>query len=152
MLRSLQFWAGVLISGLFIMLFLRATNFRDLSNALEEANYWWLFPAVAVLFVAVIVRCLRWSILMKPLGDFSPWRLFPYAVIGYMANNLLPARVGDAFDPGFEAFRKYAQAQVNDPASTLLGLREKVESDQCGEEDDAGDDRDGLQATVVEAH
>ncbi len=84
-----------MISGLFIMLFLRATNFRDLSNALEEANYWWLFPAVAVLFVAVIVRCLRWSILMKPLGDFSPWRLFPYAVIGYMANNLLPARAGE---------------------------------------------------------
>lgn len=62
---------------------------------MNQANYWWLIPAVAVLFVAIIVRCLRWSILMRPLVEISPWRLLPYAIIGYMANNLLPARAGE---------------------------------------------------------
>lgn len=95
MLRSLQFWAGVGISALFIALFLRTTHPRELAAAMEEANYWWLVPAVAVLFCAIIVRCLRWSILMRPLVDISPWRLLPYAIIGYMANNLLPARAGE---------------------------------------------------------
>ncbi len=95
MLRSIQFWAGVAISGLFIALFLRTTHPRELKDAMEQANYWWLIPAVAVLFVAIIVRCLRWSILMRPLADISPWRLLPYAIIGYMANNLLPARAGE---------------------------------------------------------
>jgi uncharacterized protein (TIRG00374 family) len=32
---------------------------------------------------------------MRPVAKLSPWRLFPYAVIGYMANNLLPARAGE---------------------------------------------------------
>lgn len=83
------------ISGVFIALFLRTTHPRELAEAMNQANYWWLIPAIAVLFVAIIVRCIRWAILMRPLVDISPWRLLPYAIIGYMANNLLPARAGE---------------------------------------------------------
>lgn len=95
MLRSLRFWAGVAISALFIGLFLRATHPREIGHALEQANYWYLIPAGAVLFVAICARCVRWSVLMRPIADMSPARLFPYAIIGYMANNLLPARAGE---------------------------------------------------------
>lgn len=95
MLRSLRFWAGAGISALLIGLFLRATHPRELGNALEEANYWYLLPATVVLFAAIAVRCVRWSILMRPIAPLSAWRLFPYAIIGYMANNLLPARAGE---------------------------------------------------------
>jgi glycosyltransferase 2 family protein len=58
--RSLRFWAGVVISALFIFLFLRATHLGELRDALRGANYWWLIPSVAVLFVAIMFRCLRW--------------------------------------------------------------------------------------------
>jgi uncharacterized protein (TIRG00374 family) len=95
LLRSLRFWAGAAISALLIGLFLRATHPRDLASALEAANYWWLLPALGVFFVGVGVRCVRWSVLMRPVAPLSPRRLFPYAVIGYMANNLLPARAGE---------------------------------------------------------
>ncbi|MCC6382904.1 MAG: flippase-like domain-containing protein [Dehalococcoidia bacterium] len=95
MLRSFRFWAGVAISALFIGLFLRATHPREIGDALEQANYWWLIPALAVLFVAISLRCVRWSVLMRPVAPMSPLRLFPYAIIGYMANNLLPARAGE---------------------------------------------------------
>jgi len=80
---------------LFIALFLRATNPGEIADALEEANYWWLIPAVVVLFIAISARCVRWSILMRPVAPLSPARLMPYAIIGYMANNLLPARAGE---------------------------------------------------------
>lgn len=95
MFRSLRFWASFAISVVFIALFLRATNPSELADALNQANYWWLIPATAVLFVAISVRCLRWSILMRPVAKMSPWSLMPYAIIGYMANNLLPARAGE---------------------------------------------------------
>jgi uncharacterized protein (TIRG00374 family) len=95
LLRSLRFWAGFAISAVFIALFLRATHPRELGNALEQANYWYLIPATAVLFLGITVRCIRWSILMRPVAKMSPFRLFPYAIIGYMANNLLPARAGE---------------------------------------------------------
>jgi len=94
-LRSIRFWASLLISVVLIALFLRATHPRELADAFEEANYWWLIPGTGVLFVAIIARCIRWSILMRPVAPMSPARLFPYAVIGYMANNLLPARAGE---------------------------------------------------------
>jgi len=108
LLRSLRFWASLAISLVFIALFLRATHPGEIADALNEANYWWLIPGTLVLFVAVSIRCVRWSILMRPVAPMSPARLFPYAVIGYMANNLLPARAG-------ELVRAY-----------VLGDREKV--------------------------
>lgn len=95
MLRSVRFWASVAISVVFIALFLRATNPREIEAALKEANYWYLIPAFAVLLAAICVRCMRWSVLMRPVASMSPQRLFPYAIIGYMANNLLPARAGE---------------------------------------------------------
>lgn len=108
MLRSVRFWAGAAISAVFIGLFFRATRPGELADALEQANYWWLIPAGAVLFVAIAARCVRWSVLMRPVAPMSPLQLFPYAIIGYMANNLLPARAG-------EVVRAY-----------VLGEREKV--------------------------
>lgn len=93
--RSLRFWAGVAISALFIWLFLRATDGEEIVDAFGEANYWYMVPAIGVLFVALAVRCWRWSVLMRPVAPIGPWRLFPYAIIGYMANNLLPARAGE---------------------------------------------------------
>jgi uncharacterized protein (TIRG00374 family) len=93
--RSLRFWASLAISAVFIALFLRATHPGQIEDALKEANYWYLFPAFAVLLCAIAARCVRWSILMRPVAKMSPTRLYPYAIIGYMANNLLPARAGE---------------------------------------------------------
>lgn len=95
MLRSVRFWASLIISLIFIGLFLRATHPRDLADALEQADYRWLIPGTAVLFIAIMARCVRWSILMRPVAPLGPRRLLPYAIIGYMANNLLPARAGE---------------------------------------------------------
>jgi uncharacterized protein (TIRG00374 family) len=94
-IRSVRFWASVAISVLFIALFLRATHPRELSDAFGKADYRWVIPGTAVLFVAISARCVRWSVLMRPVAPMSPRRLMPYAIIGYMANNLLPARAGE---------------------------------------------------------
>ncbi|MBK7724240.1 MAG: flippase-like domain-containing protein [Dehalococcoidia bacterium] len=95
MLRSVRFWASFAISAVLIALFLRATHPSELADAFGEADYRWLIPGTAVLFVAICARCVRWSVLMRPVAPMSPQRLFPYAIIGYMANTLLPARAGE---------------------------------------------------------
>jgi uncharacterized protein (TIRG00374 family) len=94
-LRSLRFWISLVISVVFIALFLRATHPRELADAFRQADYIWLIPGTAVLFLAITARCIRWSVLMRPVAPLSPFRLMPYAIIGYMANNLLPARAGE---------------------------------------------------------
>ncbi|HMO95186.1 MAG TPA: lysylphosphatidylglycerol synthase transmembrane domain-containing protein [Tepidiformaceae bacterium] len=95
MLRSLRFWLSLVISVVLIALFLRATHPRELADAFGQADYFWLIPGTAVLFLAITARCIRWSVLMRPVAPMGPFRLMPYAIIGYMANNLLPARAGE---------------------------------------------------------
>ena len=115
MLRNYRFWGAAIISAVLIALFLRATHPSELKDALQEVNYWYLLPALVVLFLAISARCVRWSVLMRPVAPLSPARLFPYAVIGYMANNLLPARAGE-----------FVRAYVLDPQCGMLVERGRL--------------------------
>ena len=67
----------------------------EIRDALSHANYIFVVPAIGLYFVAVFFRALRWRYLLSPLGSFSLGRLYPVVVIGYMANNVLPARLGE---------------------------------------------------------
>lgn len=95
MLRSRQLWIGIVGTALFLGLFFWRTNLGDMADKLGEANYWWFAPAIAVWFVSAWFRSLRWHYLLRPIGDLPTRTLYPVVIIGYMANNLLPARVGE---------------------------------------------------------
>ncbi|HMM42418.1 MAG TPA: lysylphosphatidylglycerol synthase transmembrane domain-containing protein [Thermomicrobiales bacterium] len=94
-MRSWRVWAGLLVSLVFIYFALRNQDFGHIWQALREAEYGWLIPAVAVYFLGVMVRSVRWHYLLRAVQDIPPRRLFPIVVIGYMANNILPLRAGE---------------------------------------------------------
>ena len=50
---------------------------------------------MAVYFVVVWARTWRWHYLLRPLKSVPLGRLFPIVVIGYMGNNIYPARIGE---------------------------------------------------------
>ena len=95
MLRSFRFWLAAAVGVLLVALFVLATDPSEIADAFQEANYWYIAPAVCVLFLSFWLRCYRWSVLMRPVAAISPRRLFSYSIIGYMANNLIPARAGE---------------------------------------------------------
>ena len=95
MLRSRQLWLGILGTALFLGLFFWRTDLGDMANALADANYWWFAPAIGLWFVSAWFRSLRWRYLLRPIADLPTRTLYPVVVIGYMANNLLPARTGE---------------------------------------------------------
>jgi hypothetical protein len=66
-----------------------------MAQALASADYRFLLPAIALYFVGVYFRTLRWRTLLDPLKPLSTTTLFPVVVIGFMANNVLPARIGE---------------------------------------------------------
>ena len=88
-------WVGLLVSLIFIALFLVRTDFNEIADAFAEANYAWALLSLPVYFAAAWFRTLRWRFLLKPLGQMSTARLFPVVIIGFMANNLIPARAGE---------------------------------------------------------
>jgi uncharacterized protein (TIRG00374 family) len=94
-MKKWQFWLGVLISIVFIWLALRGLRLDEFREAVQTANYLWLLPGIAVYFVAVWVRAWRWHYLLKPIKEIPTTRMFPVTTIGYMGNNIYPARAGE---------------------------------------------------------
>lgn len=94
-MKKWQFWLGVFISILFIWLALRGLHLDEFWSAVEQANYIWLVPGVAVYFVGVWIRAWRWHYLLAPIKKIPTRTMFPITAIGYMGNNIYPARAGE---------------------------------------------------------
>jgi uncharacterized protein (TIRG00374 family) len=94
-MRRWQFWVGVAISAIFIGLALRGLDLAGFIVALKTADYWWLIPGMVVYFVAVWVRAWRWHYLLRPIKVIPTRNVWPITVIGYMGNNIYPARAGE---------------------------------------------------------
>ncbi len=94
-MKNWKFWLGILISAVFLWLALRGLGFEDLGGALRDANYWWLIPGVIAYFLGVWGRAWRWHYLLRPVKAISTRTMFPIVAIGYMGNNIYPARAGE---------------------------------------------------------
>lgn len=95
MLKSKTFWLGVVISlGLLAVVFY-GTDFATIGSVLRSANYLFLIPALILYFAGVALRAARWHFLLRSIKSITYTRLFQVTVIGYMANDLLPLRIGE---------------------------------------------------------
>ncbi len=94
-MRSWKFWLGVAVSAIFVYLTVSGLHLGDFWTALRQANYWWLVPGVVVYFAAVWARTWRWHYMLRHMRVIPVRRLFPIVVIGYMGNNVYPARAGE---------------------------------------------------------
>lgn len=94
-IKKWQFWLGVLVSILFLWLALRGLELGDFWGAMQKANYIWLAPGILVYFVGVWVRAWRWHYLLGPIKKIPTTTMFPVTAIGYMGNNIYPARAGE---------------------------------------------------------
>ena len=94
-MKKWQFWLGVAISAAFLYWAFSKLEWGDFWDAVQTANYWWLIPGVAVYFVAVWIRAWRWHYLLGPVKKVPTKTMFPITTIGYMGNNIYPARAGE---------------------------------------------------------
>jgi uncharacterized protein (TIRG00374 family) len=94
-MKRWQFWLGVAISLIFIYFVVRKLEWGTFWQAIKTANYWWLIPGVIVYFIAVWARAWRWHYLLKPIKSIKTSVMFPITCIGYMGNNIYPARAGE---------------------------------------------------------
>jgi uncharacterized protein (TIRG00374 family) len=95
LLKRWRIWLGILISLVFLYVALGNLHLADVWSVARGANYIWIVPGVAVYFVGVWARTWRWDYLLRPLKRVPLRRLFPVVVIGYMGNNVYPARAGE---------------------------------------------------------
>lgn len=86
---------GILISAGFLAFALSRVDYAEMADAFSEANYIWTIPMMLSVIITMLIRAARWSWLIKPVQSIPFRSLFSSVMIGFMANNLLPARIGE---------------------------------------------------------
>jgi uncharacterized membrane protein YbhN (UPF0104 family) len=94
-----RFFAGVLISVIFLAATLSRVDLRLAAAAIADAAPAWLAVAVLISIADLALRARRWQVLLHGVDgapERIPYRLaLGYLSIGYLANAILPARLGD---------------------------------------------------------
>ncbi|RLB03179.1 MAG: hypothetical protein DRG55_00975 [Deltaproteobacteria bacterium] len=90
-----QIPVGIAISLLLLYLVFGRVDLRGFLEAFHGADYLLLLPVVGVIFGNMALRALRWNYLLSPVKKVHFSHLLGTLFIGFMANNLLPARMGD---------------------------------------------------------
>lgn len=92
---DMKFWIGIAISVLCMGLLFTKIDPRKVLSALREMDLRYLAPAIIATFISFFGRAVRWHFLLLPLKKIPLSSIYPATVIGYMANNILPARLGE---------------------------------------------------------
>ncbi len=88
-------WLGIIVSLALLVWILRAFDLADVGRALLAANYLYLLPLIVLVVVNFTLRALRWGTLFRGASTPRWFDLFMAMMIGYLGNNILPARAGE---------------------------------------------------------
>ena len=87
---------GLAVTAVLLWWALRDVSFGAVWAQIRQGDPLLLLAAVAVSTFGFVIRALRWRILLTPVRPDTAFRSRLAAVsIGFMANNVLPARVGE---------------------------------------------------------
>lgn len=95
MRESTKISISVVIGAFFLLLALNNVEFHKMKEALRNAAYIYLPVGVALSLVTNVLRSYRWKSVLRPIQNVGILSLFSGVAIGYMVNNLLPARLGE---------------------------------------------------------
>jgi glycosyltransferase 2 family protein len=86
---------GAAISVIAIWLVLRSVDVAQTVDILRAADLGWIVLVAVFVAVDLLTRALRWQRLVAPIGHVGYLPMLAYLLIGYLANNVLPARLGE---------------------------------------------------------
>lgn len=97
---------GLLIGAIFLWLALRQTSLEQVQAILSKSNPGWLIFALGLYAADLSFRVSRWRLLLHNVKTLSFKSVGIALIIGYAANNIFPARLGELFRADF-AGRRY---------------------------------------------
>jgi uncharacterized protein (TIRG00374 family) len=93
--RALQLAFGILVSAVCLWLAMHDVRLGEVLFALRHANYLGFALLMALTLLGFWLRALRWRWLIHSRHPIGIGPLFSATMIGFMANNLLPLRLGE---------------------------------------------------------
>ena len=86
---------GLAISGIAIVILVRSVDIPAAMGVLAGADPAWVVVMILATLVDVAARAARWRALVAPIKVVRYLRVLGYTYIGYLANSVLPARLGE---------------------------------------------------------
>ena len=99
MKRSLQLLVGLGISGVCVWLSMRDIHVTEVWVALRRASPMGFAASMVLTLAGFWIRSVRWRSLIAAPRRIGTARLFSATMIGFMANNVLPFRLGEFVRP-----------------------------------------------------
>ncbi|MBI5583375.1 MAG: flippase-like domain-containing protein [Deltaproteobacteria bacterium] len=117
-----SYWIGLGISLLFLFLFLRKMDWPEVGRILRGVELIYILPMLLANFLTILIRAERWRYILRPIKKIPLAELYKVTAIGFMANYLLPARVGELL----RAFLLGSRLRISKTASLATIVVEKV--------------------------
>lgn len=106
MSRTWRIGISLALSAVFLGLAARGIDWSAAARQLASANHWY-FPLMLIVTVwGLYIRAQRWRMLLRPMGSPPLPSLVSATNIGFMANMVLPLRVGEVIRPLFLSRRE----------------------------------------------
>ena len=85
----------VAVTALLLGYALWKVDLAALGEVLAGANYRFVAPFLVTLTLFFWIKAWRWAVILEPLGRYSVRQVAPAMMIGFAANNVLPAHLGE---------------------------------------------------------
>jgi len=86
---------GLAISGVAIWILARSVDVPRTFEVLRTASPAWILAMLVAVLLDIASRGARWQALLEPIKRLPYRRVLGYTYLGYLANNVLPARLGE---------------------------------------------------------
>jgi hypothetical protein len=93
--RAARVVVGLLVSIAFLVATVRQVDLGAVLRLLVEVQPAWVVVALGLVALEVALRAARWQLLLRPFRTVRFRYAAGYLCVGYFANTLLPARLGD---------------------------------------------------------
>ncbi|HET7026280.1 MAG TPA: lysylphosphatidylglycerol synthase transmembrane domain-containing protein [Candidatus Limnocylindrales bacterium] len=86
---------GVVISVVALGIAIQGVDLGRTADVLRSAAPGWIAAMLGFSILDVSLRAVRWQRLLAPIRRIAYPRMLGYLLVGYLANNVLPARLGE---------------------------------------------------------
>jgi len=96
--KYFRFFLGVAVGTALLLLSVKDVSWNEVKSEVAGITYAWILLAVLLYWIELGLRTVRWRVLLSQLKP--PVAVYQIAIAfisGYAANNLLPAKLGEAF-------------------------------------------------------
>lgn len=99
MSRSVRIAVSVAVSALFLGFAVRGVDWHEAATALSRAQYLYALPMFPLTVWTLYIRAQRWRVLLRGVGTPAMRTLVAATNIGFMANMVMPLRIGEVIRP-----------------------------------------------------